>query len=229
MKAYSESNRTSKMERFAKIVNGWKPFTFFVKKALSQIFDCSIHIWLYWRKDFGKPYFLDIFVYSHSRYCSKLVFSRKVWLWWLNLQERVLGELYCYRIKNKDRDEISKQVIYYWMNSFFWEVPLGNLFWEIWRFRWYLSLWSYFQKGFSFNGLMVNLQRMLLFHTGKSTILSYWVPRYYFFGIYFSRNFLLWTVYIRCKTLTLQISSKTAEIRVTSPPWVNHVSETADK
>ena len=138
MKAYSESNRTSKMERFAKIVNGWKPFTFFAKKALSQIFDCSIHIWLYWRKDFGKSYFLEIFVDSHSRYCSKLVFSRKIWLWWLNLQERVLGELYCYRIKNKDRNEISKQVIYYWMNSFFGkyhlEIYFGkcDVFGDIW-------------------------------------------------------------------------------------------------
>ena len=39
--AYSEPCQTSKMELFAKIVNGWKPLTVFTKRFLLYVWQCS--------------------------------------------------------------------------------------------------------------------------------------------------------------------------------------------
>ena len=39
---YSESYQASKMELFAKIVNGWKPLTIFAKSSILDVWQCCI-------------------------------------------------------------------------------------------------------------------------------------------------------------------------------------------
>ena len=39
--AFTEPRRTSKMKRFAKIVNNWKPLTFFAKRSILDVWQGS--------------------------------------------------------------------------------------------------------------------------------------------------------------------------------------------
>ena len=93
IEAYSEPSKTSKMERFAKIVNGWRPLAFFVKFSIlhgsEYVSVIQSRTWHHIKlmksfTFFFRLYSFVIFHYLLMTICFNFIFKVFViyWLYW---------------------------------------------------------------------------------------------------------------------------------------------------